>query len=119
MVIPEMETQLGADLTRVVVDRGHNAPPDHKFKVYISGEKRRITEPIQREMRRRSAVKSVIGRAKDEHRMGRNYLAGPAGDAANAGYSFRRLLAWPAPFLSAFLAALITQTDQKNRPDFA
>jgi transposase, IS5 family len=130
MVLPEMETQLGANLTRVVVDRGyrgHNAPPDYKFKVYISGQKRRVTEPIKREMRRRSAVEPVIGHTKEEHRMGRNYLAGPAGNAANAanavlaaaGYNFRRLLAWLALLLSVFIAALIAQTDRKNRRAFA
>ncbi len=78
--------------------RGHNAPPDHRFKVYISGQKRRVTEHIKRELRRRSAVEPVIGHAKGEHRMGRNYLAGQQGDAINvvlaaAGYNFRRLLA--------------------------
>ena len=50
--------------------RGHNAPPDHKFKVYISGQRRRVTETIKRELRRRSAVEPVIGHAKAEHRMG-------------------------------------------------
>ena len=45
------------------------------------------------------AVEPVIGHAKAEHRMGRNYLAGTQGDAANAvlaaaGYNFRRLLEW-------------------------
>ena len=78
-VIPEIETQIGASLTRIVADRGyrgHNAPPDHKFKVYISGQRRRVTETIKRELRRRSAVEPVIGHAKSEHRMGRNYLAG-------------------------------------------
>src|SRR6202044_1783409 len=45
-VIPEIETQIGANLARIVADRGyrgHNAPPDHKFKVYISGQRRRVT----------------------------------------------------------------------------
>jgi hypothetical protein len=42
--------------------------------------------------------------------MGRNYLAGSTGDAANAvlaaaGYNFRRLLEWPALLLSLILAA--------------
>ena len=86
-VIPEIETQIGANLSRIVADRGyrgHNAPPDHKFKVYISGQRRRVTETIKRELRRRSAVEPVIGHAKAEHRMGRNYLAGSHGDAANA-----------------------------------
>jgi hypothetical protein len=45
--------------------------------------------------------------------MGRNYLAGTHGDAANAvlaaaGYNFRRLLEWLALLLSAILAALKT-----------
>jgi len=97
-VIPQIETQIGASLARIVADRGyrgHNAPPGHKFRVYISGQRRRVTETIKRELRRRSAVEPVIGHAKAEHRMGRNYLAGTHGDAA-AGYNFRRLLEWLA-----------------------
>jgi IS5 family transposase len=44
--------------------------------------------------------------------MGRNHLAHAAGDAANAvlaaaGYNFRRLLAWLAILLRAWLAAFI------------
>ena len=111
---PEIETQIGASLARIVADRGyrgHHAPPDHKFKVYISGQRRRVTETIKRELRSRSAVEPVIGHAKAEHRMGRNYLAGTRGDAANAvlaaaGYNFRRLLEWLALLLSIVMAAL-------------
>ena len=121
-VIPEIETQIGANLTRIVADRGyrgHNAPPEHKFKVYISGQRRRVTETIKRELRRRSAVEPVIGHAKSEHRMGRNYLAGTQGDAANAvlaaaGYNFRRLLEWLALLLSIILATLTAPADQKS-----
>ena len=50
-VIPD-EAQIGVNLTRIVADRGyrgHNAPPDHKFRVYISGQRRRVTEAIKRE----------------------------------------------------------------------
>jgi IS5 family transposase len=122
-VIPEMTTQVGANLARVVADRGyrgHNTPPEHKFKVYISGQRRRVTETIKRELRRRSAVEPVIGHAKAEHRMGRNFLAGPNGDAANAvlaaaGYNFRRLLAWLALLLSALLFALIAARQPKKQ----
>ena len=74
-MIPEIETQIGANLSRIVADRGyrgHNAQHDHKFKVYISGQRRRVTETIKRELRRRSAVEPVIGHAKAERRMGRN-----------------------------------------------
>ena len=44
--------------------------------------------------------------------MGRNYLAGSNGDAANAvlaaaGYNFRRLLEWLAAFWRAFVMAIL------------
>jgi transposase, IS5 family len=85
---------------------GHNAPQAHRFKVYTAGQKRRMTNAIKREMRRRSAIEPVIGHAKAEHRLGRNYLAGRVGDAINTilaavGYNFRRLLAWLSSLLSA------------------
>lgn len=72
-----------------------------------------MTDAIKREMRRRSAVEPVIGHAKAEHRMDRNYLAGRTGDAINAvlaaaAYNFRRLLAWFALLLSAICIALAT-----------
>ena len=114
-VLPEVEAQIGAPLTRIVADRGyrgHNAPPEHKFKVYISGQRRRVTDAIKRDLRRRSAVEPCIGHLKAEHRLGRCHLAHAAGDAANAvlaaaGYNFRRLLAWVAILLRAWLAAFI------------
>jgi len=101
-VIPEMETLIGNTIERVLADkgyRGHNAPPDYKFKVFTSGQKRRMTPQIKRELRRRSAVEPVIGHLKADHRMDRNYLAHREGDAANAilaavGYNFRRLIRW-------------------------
>jgi IS5 family transposase len=121
-VIPDMERQIGASLSRIVADRGyrgHNAPPGCQFKVYISGQKRRVTEQIKRELRRRSAVEPVIGHLKSDHRMDRNQLAHAAGDAINAvlaaaGYNFRRLLAWLAFLLSAFCAAMFAARNTKN-----
>ena len=35
--------------------------PDHKFKVYTSGQKRRLTPQIKREFKRRAAIEPVIG----------------------------------------------------------
>ena len=50
--------------------------------------------------------------------MGRNYLAGTHGDAANAilaaGYSFRCLLEWLALLLSIILAALTAAASQQR-----
>src|SRR6202007_492494 len=113
-VIPEMEKLVGNTIERILADkgyRGHNAPPDYKFRVFTSGQKRRVTPQIKRELRRRSAIEPVIGHLKSEHRMGRNSLSYPQGDATNAalaaaGYNFRRLLRWLELLLSHVLAQL-------------
>jgi IS5 family transposase len=91
--------------------RGHNAPPDYKFRVVIAGQRRRVTPQIKRDMRRRSAVEPVIGHMKAEHRMGRNYLWDRQGDAINAvlaaaGYNFSLLLRWLRLLLRRILVAL-------------
>jgi hypothetical protein len=73
-----MEALVGNTIARILADkgyRGHNAPPDYKFRVFISGQKRGVTPRIKRELRRRSAVEPVIGHLEAEHRMGRNYLS--------------------------------------------
>ncbi len=108
-----MQALVGNILDRCITDagyRGHNAPPDHKFKVYTSGQKRRVTPQIKREFNRRAAIEPVIGHLKEHHRMGRNHLAHASGDAINAvlaaGYNFRRLLAWLRLLLLRILIAL-------------
>jgi transposase, IS5 family len=113
-VIPEIEALIGNTIERILADkgyRGHNAPPDYRFRVFTSGQKRRMTPKIKREMRRRSAVEPVIGHLKSDHRMDCNYLWHRQGDATNAvlaavGYNFRRLIRWLALFLCQILAQL-------------
>ena len=113
-VIPDMEALVGNTIARILADkgyRGHNAPPDYKFRVFTSGQKRRMTPKIKRELRRRSAVEPVIGHLKSEHRMARNYLWHRHGDATNAvlaavGYNFRRLIRWLKLLLFRILVQL-------------
>jgi transposase, IS5 family len=113
-VIPAIEALLGNTIERLHTDagyRGHNAPPEYKFKVYTAKQKRRVTPQIKREMRRRSAIEPVIGHLKSEHRMDRNYLAGRNGDASNAilaavGYNFRRLIRWLTLLIALVLLAI-------------
>lgn len=120
-VIPQMQALLGNVIDRIITDagyRGHNAPPEHKFKVYTAGQKRRVTEHIKREFKRRSAIEPVIGHLKNGHRMGRNYLAHSSGDAINAvlaaaGYNFRRLIAWLTLLLLRILSALSLEVQLK------
>ena len=76
-VVAELEALTGVETRRIHVDRGyrgHNHP--QKFRVWITGQVRRVTRSIRREMKRRAAVEPVIGHLKAEHRMGRNYLKG-------------------------------------------
>jgi IS5 family transposase len=116
-VIPDMEALVGNTIERILADkgyRGHNAPPDYKFRVFISGQKRGVTPKIKRELRRRSAIEPVIGHLKAEHRMGRNYLWFRHGDANNAvlaaaGYNFRRLIRWLSLLLRQILATLFPE----------
>src|ERR1700733_1042109 len=118
-VVPAITHQLGVSLTRVIADagyRGHKAPKVKGLRVYTSGQKRGVTDQIKRELRRRAAVEPVIGHLKEEHRMGRNYLAGQTGDATNAvlaavGYNFRLLLVWLAELWCALL--LIALSDEQ------
>ena len=101
-IIPDIEAFTGATLKRILADagyRGHNAPLAHKFHVFTTGQKRRVTPAIKRQMKRRAAVEPVIGHLKNGHRMNKNYLAHTQGDAINpilaaAGYNFRLILKW-------------------------
>lgn len=126
-VIPAIERQIGVTLTRVLADagyRGHNAPENHRARVYTAGQKRRVSEQIRREPRRRSAVEPVIGHLKAERRMGRNHLAGRAGDAANAvlaavGYNFRLLVRWLTALLRLILGWIAPSPGSANSPQTA
>ena len=71
----------------------------HPHRVFISGQRRGIFGVIKRELRRRSAIEAVIGHMKMDGHLGRCYLKGRDGDAANVilsavGYNLRRVLAW-------------------------
>src|SRR5258708_20056858 len=104
-----MQALVGNILDRCITDagyRGHNAPPDHKFKVYTSGQKRRVTPQIKREFNRRAAIEPVIGHLKEHHPMAPNHLAHASGDPINAvlapGYHFPP----PPPSLTLFFPAI-------------
>jgi IS5 family transposase len=123
MVIPDLERTIGAELERVVTDagyKGHHAPQERHFRVYVAGQKRGLTVAIKRAFRRRAAVEPVIGHLKTEHRLGRNHLIGSAGDAINAvlaavGYNFRLLLKWLAPLCAWFMVLLATAPSRSSR----
>jgi len=76
--------------------RGHGIKEGPK--VILSGQKRGVTPWLTKEMKRRSVIEPIIGHAKNDGLMGRNYLKGQKGDQLNAilaaaGFNFRQLLA--------------------------
>ena len=111
-VIDRTEALTGCSIERAYVDkgyRGHDA--QNPRRIFISGQKRGVFGVIKRELRRRSAIEPVIGHMKNDGHLGRCYLKGRAGDAANVilsavGHNFRRILAWLREFLALFLALL-------------
>src|SRR5436853_3208339 len=98
-VIEDTQKLTGCDIERAYVDKGYRGHDAHNpGRVFISGQKRGVFGVIKRELRRRSAIQPVIGHMKTEGHLGRRYLKGRAGDAANGilsavGHNCRRILA--------------------------
>jgi transposase, IS5 family len=111
--IEATESLTGCAIQRAYVDkgyRGHHTP--NARRVFISGQRRGVFGVIKRELRRRSAIEAVIGHMKTDGHLGRCYLKGREGDAANAvlsavGYNLRLVLAWLRAFLRFILSALL------------
>jgi IS5 family transposase len=74
-----------------------------------------VTETIKRWLKRRAVVEPVIGHAKNDGLLGRNWLGGRAGDRSNAllaavGFNLRQLLRFLKRgkfFLLSFLQPLL------------
>jgi IS5 family transposase len=83
-IIEATEKPTGCSIERAYVDKGYRG---HKAtnprRVFISGQRRGVLGVIKRELRRRSAIKPVIGHMKTDGHLGRCHLKGREGDAAN------------------------------------
>src|SRR6185369_16357231 len=112
-IIEDTQKLTGCEIERAYVDkgyRGHDA--QNPRRVFISGQKRGVFGVIKRELRRRSAIEPIIGHLKAEGHLGRCYLKGRAGDAANVvlsavGHNFRRILAWLRDFWRLILTEIV------------
>lgn len=112
-VIEDTQKLTGREIERAYVDkgyRGHEAA--NPRRVFISGQKRGVFGVIKRELKRRSAIEPVIGHMKADGHLGRCYLKGRAGDAANAilsavGHNLRLVLAWLRTILRVIFLALL------------
>src|SRR6188472_979703 len=112
-VIDQTQKLTGREIERAYVDKGYRGhDTENPRRVFISGQKRGVFGRIKRELRRRSAIEAVIGHMKTDGHLGRCYLKGRGGDAANAilsavGYNLRLVLSWLRIILRIILLALI------------
>jgi IS5 family transposase len=109
--IAQTERLTRVPIERAYVDRGYRGHDADKNRVFLSGQKRGVTPTIRREIRRRTAIEPVIGHMKADGHLGRNFLAGAAGDAINlilaaAGHNLRLLRAWLSRLLAVLLGLL-------------
>ena len=99
-VIEDTQKLIGREIERAYVDKGYRGhDTTNPRRVFISGQKRGVHGAIKRELKRRSAIEAVIGHMKADGHLGRCYLKGREGDAANAiltavGHNLRLVLTW-------------------------
>jgi IS5 family transposase len=111
--IEDAQRLTGRQIERAYVDKGYRGhDTTNPQRVFISGQKRGVFGTIKRQLRRRSAIEPPIAHMKQQGRLGRCYLKGHVGDAANAtltaaGYNFRRILAWLGMLLRLILSVLM------------
>ncbi|HET6619250.1 MAG TPA: IS5 family transposase [Dongiaceae bacterium] len=112
-VIDDTEKLTGRPIERVFVDKGYRGHDTaNPRRVFLSGQKRGVIGVIKRELRRRSAIEAVIGHLKNDGHLGRCFLKGRHGDAANVvlsavGYNLRLILRWFRALLCLIAAAIV------------
>ena len=104
---------------RCYVDRGYRGHGVSDTQVFLSGQRRKVTPTIKREMKRRSAIEAVIGHQKTEGQLGWNRLRGVLGDQINAlmaaiGYNLRLILKALSSLLKIIKELLAKMTVLQN-----
>lgn len=116
--LEDIRNMVGRVPLRAAVDQGYKG---HRVRlphtaVFLTGQKRGMTEKIKRWLKRRAVVEPIIGHAKNDGLLGRNWLLGRSGDRSNAllaasGFNLRQLLRYLKRmelFLRVFLRAVFT-----------
>jgi IS5 family transposase len=98
--LEQVEHLVGWTVGNAYCDKGYKGNPKQlgKTRVHLATRRKSSMKPSEwRWFKRRSAIEPVIGHAKEDHRMDRNYLKGTDGDKMNAilaacGFNLRKLL---------------------------
>jgi IS5 family transposase len=111
--LDQAEAMTGVAVRRAYADKGYKGHDyEGPARVMLSGRSRGLTPQMKRELRRRSAIEPMIGHAKTDGRLGRNYLLGHDGDRINAllaaaGHNLRLILNKLRLLFARILAALL------------
>lgn len=111
--LDDVRDMVGRSPLRAAVDqgyKGHRLTGHPHTKVFITGQKRGVTDKIKRWLKRRAVIEPIIGHAKNDGWLGRNWLKGRTGDRCNtllaaAGFNLRQVLRF-LKRLAYFLRAL-------------
>ena len=115
--IDQAEAMSGVTVERAYADKGHDY--EGPATVMLSGQRRGLTPQMKRELKRRSAIEPMIGHAKNDGRLGRNYPLGHDGDRINAilaaaGHNLRLILNKLRLLFASFPAALFAAIAKTN-----
>jgi len=119
--LEDLRNMVGRAPLCAVLDQGYKGHrvQQERTAIYITGQKRGVTDKIKRWLKRRTVIEPIIGHAKNDGLLGRNWLHGRTGDRSNtllaaAGFNLRQLLRFLAAsphaqlFWRALCAALAT-----------
>lgn len=95
--LEQLERIIGRSPDENYTDKGYKGHKIRNRRVILSGQKRGVTDKIKKNMRRRAVIEPIIGHAKNDGLLGRNWLKGRKGDQLNAlfaaiGFNLRQLL---------------------------
>ena len=118
--LDDVRDMVGRSPLRAAVDQGYKGDrlTGHPHTaVFLTGQKRGITEKIKRWLKRRAVIEPIIGHAKNEGLLGRNWLKGRTGDRCNtllaaAGFNLRQVLRFlkRVPYFLRALFCLLLDT---------
>lgn len=91
------ESNTSSSIKQTFADKGYRGHGIEEREIYISGQRRGITQALKKNLKRRSAIEPHIGHMKSEGKLRRNFLKGFLGDQLNAilcavGHNLRLIL---------------------------
>lgn len=115
--LDQVEKLTGERPQSCYVDLGYRGHDENKTEVFIArSEKNPKTRTLRAKLKRRNAIEPLIGHAKSDSHLDRNYLKGVLGDKMNAifsgvGYNFRAILRKLRLFWFFILSLLLVQNN--------